>query len=112
MCVDKFVLIHTQLPLPKFISVIFAREFVFHVKVTFWPVYLGESFVSVQEGVSKIQIALHQSKLVVFQSSHCSDHSNILFQQTNHVAANIVTEVVHVFLTVPDRWFLTTTVQV
>ena len=69
-------------------------------------------FVSEQEGVSTIQVVLHQSQGVVLLWSDCADNSNILFQHTNNVAANIVTEVVHVFLTVPDRWFLTTTVQV
>ncbi len=103
--------VQVQLPSQKLIHSKIARHQVL-IKVTTWPVYLGELFVSEQEGVSTIQVALHQSQDVVLLSSHCSDHSNILFQQTNHVAANIVTEVVHVFLTVPDRWFLTTTVQV
>ena len=47
-------------------------EKAFQVNVSCWPVYLGELFISEQEGTSSKQELLHQSQFKRLWSSHCS----------------------------------------
>ena len=62
---------HIQLLSQKLIDSNMARHQVL-VSETTCPVYLGELFDSVQEGVSTTQEELQPSQFVLFQSSHCS----------------------------------------
>ena len=76
--------VQVQLPSQKLIHSKIARHQVL-IKVTTWPVYLGELFVSEQKGVSNLQEESHQSQSILLLSSHCSqDHTfNVQFQHSH-----------------------------
>jgi hypothetical protein len=63
--------VHVQLLFQKLIDSNIARHQVL-VNETTCPVYFGELFDSVQEGISTTQEELQPSQFVLFQSSHCS----------------------------------------
>jgi hypothetical protein len=76
-------------------------------------VYLGELFIREQEGTSSKQELLHQSQFRRFQSSHCSPtHQDNQSPQIFPVAANIVTELVQLFVIAPERIFFILRVDV
>jgi len=87
--------IQAPIQFQKSMYVVLARNCVIHVKVTFSQVYLGELFVKVHVGVSSWQVESHQSQLLMFQSSHCSQISIIQFQHKLEPVSS--TFIVHVF---------------
>ena len=89
-----------QLLSQKLIDSKIARHHVL-INETNCPVYFDELFVIVQEGVSNVQVELHQSEFVLLLSSHCSVHSVDQFQQTAQVAAVVSTT--HIWIQVTHQ---------